>query len=185
MVLPFKKKYRKVCSRSLGIAEPVGAKRQVRRWHRADWWTTEERIDQSCVSLAEHSSAVGHRQILLNIRVPSHKLVCGAWREISMHSALDSIHTGCWVKELMAIVTEPCHTRISHEHLRLMYGIVITMYWKPHTVGPFLGHQSDDRYTKCTEHLYTIPSGNAAVLYRSGVSNICGVNTSNNFKQQT
>ena len=33
----------------------------------------------------------------------------------------------------------------------------------PHTVWPFLvQHQADDRYTKCTEHLHTLSSDNAA-----------------------
>jgi len=59
------------------------------------------------------------------------------------------------------------------EHVALLYCIAITSYWKSHTVRSFLAHQSDDRYTKCTEHLYTLTLGNAAVLYRSGMSNIC------------
>jgi len=49
------------------------------------------------------------------------------------------------------------------ENVALLYCIAITSYWKPHTVRSYLAqHQSDDRYTKCTEHLYTLSLGNAA-----------------------
>ena len=68
------------------------------------------------------------------------------------------------------------------EHVTLLYCIAIKSYWKPHTLWSFLAHQSDDRYTKCTEHLYTLPLGNAAVLYRSLVSNICGVGIGKQLK---
>jgi len=54
--------YRKFCCRCQEIAECVGAEWQVRRWHHADWWTTEERIDQPCETLAERSSTVCHRR---------------------------------------------------------------------------------------------------------------------------
>jgi hypothetical protein len=39
------------------------------------------------------------------------------------------------------------------ENAALPYCIDITTYCKPHTVWPFpVQHQSEDRYTKCTEH---------------------------------
>ena len=70
-----------------------------------------------------------------------------------MSTALASVHAGGCVEEVMAIVTYPCPTQISHEHVALLYCIAITSYWKPHTVRSFLAqHQSDDRYTKYTEH---------------------------------
>jgi hypothetical protein len=59
------------------------------------------------------------------------------------------------------------------ENADSLYCIPITSYWKPHTVWPFpVQHQSDDRYTKCTEHLYTPSVGTAACAYATVVCQI-------------
>ena len=46
----------------------------------------------------------------------------------------------------------------------------------PHTVWSFLAeHQSDDRYTKCTEYLYTLSLGNAACACTTVAGQMYGI----------
>ena len=52
------------------------------------------------------------------------------------------------------------------ENTALLHCITITNYCKPQTVWSFLvKNQSDDRYTKYTEHIYTLSLGYAACVY--------------------
>ena len=78
--------YRKFCCRCQWQAECVGAEWRVRRRHHADWCTTEERNYQPCISLAERSSAFCHRRcVQWVLQHQATKVVCGAWRELSIH----------------------------------------------------------------------------------------------------